>query len=158
MKKILIIISTLFTLISVAEAKDVKSNGYGNGTYISNEMTTLSDGNILSKAVSKEIWIEKNVQPGYPEYQEATCGYSTLFRADYTTISSVWECVATDMDGDFLTLIGQTNGTPESSKYYLAGGSGKYEGMTGSGVPIFTGMVSQNSYRFKWSGMAKYPK
>ncbi|MAF08127.1 MAG: hypothetical protein CL389_09770 [Acidiferrobacteraceae bacterium] len=133
----------------------VPTSGHGYGGKTSSTATPLADGSTLIKQTTHEFWIQDPSEANFPAVVVADCNGAMLLSAEGAPVAFSGVCSATDIDGD--TFIATNHSmTPDFSDCHwtMYGGTGKYAGVTGSGVCIPGGPTTADgsNTKFSWKG------
>ena len=133
----------------------VATAGHGYGGTTSSTATPLADGSTLIRQTRHEFWIEDPSEANFPSEKVADCNGVMLLSAQGAPVAYSGVCTATDIDGDTFVATNHSM-TPDFSDCHwtMYGGTGKYAGVTGSGVCMPGGPISQDgsNSKFSWKG------
>jgi hypothetical protein len=131
-------LATCAVLVSgaVAAADPLPRRGELSGIfswYVSNGQNLAVDkDHILWGGVASGPFLNQNGS-GFLHGAAAACTFSGEFKKDTVTHNS-GDCVATDADGDKVTLVWKCTACPGSGEIRWTSGTGKYAGIKGSGT------------------------
>ena len=133
----------------------VPTIGHGYGGTTSSSATPLADGSTLIKQATHEFWIGEPNAANFPTVIVADCNAAMLLSAEGAPVAFSGVCSATDIDGD--TFIAANHSmTPDFSdcQWSMYGGTGKYAGVTGSGICMPGGPTTSDgsNSQFSWKG------
>ncbi len=100
--------------------------------YSSGQNISIDDGHIIWGGVVSGPFVGDGGQ-GLLHTAAASCTFSGEFRKDAVTHNS-GDCVVTDADGDKVTMYWKCTECPGKGDLIITRGTGKYEGITGSGT------------------------
>jgi len=156
LKTLIFGLATMFAMSNFAAAgTSVPAEGIGYTSVTSSTATPLADGSTLIHQTTHGIWIETTPEAGFPADKVADCNSTMLLSAEGAPIAYRSVCTASDIDGDTLVA---TNGAtkPDFSDctWAMHGGTGKYAGVTGSGLCMSGGPITKdgNNSKFSWTG------
>ena len=149
-------LTALFAMSNVTVAgTTVATTGHGYGGTTSSTATPLADGSTLIRQTRHEFWIEDPSEANFPSEKVADCNGVMLLSAQGAPVAYSGVCTATDIDGDTFVATNHSV-TPDFSDCHwtMYGGTGKYAGVTGSGVCMPGGPISQDgsNSKFSWKG------
>lgn len=95
---------------------------------------------------------------GFLHGAAGACTFAGEFRKDKVTHND-GDCVATDPDGDKVTMVWKCTSCPQAGEFQWTGGTGKYAGIKGKGAftQIDAGPPGGNSGWSTWKGQWELP-
>ena len=156
LKTSVIAIAAVFAMGNLASAETVvPTTGHGYGAVTSSTATPLADGSTLIKQTTHEFWIEDPSAEKFPAEKVADCNATLLLSAQGAPLAYRGVCTVTDIDGDtFVATNGATKPDFSDCTWAMHGGTGKYAGVTGSGLCMPGGPITKdgNNSKFSWTG------
>jgi hypothetical protein len=133
-------------------------------TVVSHDETKLADGSVVSRDHLKGT-IKDDDSASVLNGASHDCMGSILYApGGEAIVEGHGSCDAIDKDGDVWWLTWTTETSGEST-WTMIGGTGKYEGLTGSGKTTFTmenfnvaGDATPSALRARYEGMANLPE
>jgi len=147
---VLVAAVALGALAVSATAGATKLTGKGTGTYVplSAERMQLADGTMVERSHSQSLLMSDAHNLPF-DGSPHDC-YGTMVIAPDGTMAGSGYCDAIDADGDawFLSWIS----TGQTGTWQVAGGTGKYAGMTGNGTTTMLAMLPDGRHTIQWTG------
>lgn len=157
----LFVLLAITASISPANAQTMAKRGSFSGVF----SWYVSSGQTLQVDKDHLIWggvatgpVRNDAGSGFLHAAAAACTFSGEFRKDTVTHNN-GDCVATDPDGDKVTMAWKCTSCPQAGDFQWTGGTGKYAGIKGKGT--FTqsdaGPPGSNSGWSGWKGQWELP-
>ena len=149
-------LAAVFAVGNLASAETtVPTTGHAVTAVTSSTVTPLTDGSTLIKQTSHGFWIEDPSAANFPSEKVADCNGTLLLSAEGAPIVFKGVCSVTDIDGDvWVAAFSATKPDFSDCTWVMNGGTGKYAGVTGSGLCMSGGPITKdgNNSKFSWTG------
>ena len=140
----------LAAALSPAGAADYKGSGTATMTTVDSDAVTFAGGAVKQRIRLKGVILADD--PASPIHLSAQdCGGSIVVGTDGAAVNGGGYCEATDKDGDVWWL-SWADYDGNGNTWTILGGTGKYEGMTGSGTVAVLMQSADGRLVNRWQG------
>ncbi len=148
-RSMILIVGAALLFAMPAEARDMKGSGTAAYVPVASDTSELPSGKLLRRVHSKTIILaDDDTLPFHLARQD--CSGTYVLTPEGEIEIGRGHCEAVDQDGDVWWLWWES--VSESGKWGILGGTGKYDGMAGSGTTTPIAAHDDGRFAVKWEG------